>query len=176
MDMTESIAPRSDQMNAEDLLSGPRTFTIREVTPGSTEQPVSIILDEFPHDRPWKPSKTVRRILVAAWGKDSSAYVGKRVTLYRDPAIRFGGMEIGGIRISHMSGIGKPLTVALTVTRGKRAAYTVEPLPEAAPTITPEQIAAATDTAELRGMWQHADEDTRALITARVAELQGGAA
>jgi hypothetical protein len=33
-DMTESIAPKSDQLNAEDLLSGPRTFTIKEVRKG----------------------------------------------------------------------------------------------------------------------------------------------
>ena len=28
MDITETIAPRSDQLNAEDLLTGPRTFTV----------------------------------------------------------------------------------------------------------------------------------------------------
>jgi hypothetical protein len=67
MDLTDSIAPRSDQMNAEDLLTGPRTFTVTEVRKGSSaEQPVSIYLAEFPSDRPFKPSKTVRRILVSA--------------------------------------------------------------------------------------------------------------
>jgi hypothetical protein len=68
MDMTDTIVPKSDQLNAEDLLTGPRTFTITEVRKGSAEQPVDIHLAEFP-GRPFKPSKTVRRILVSAWGK-----------------------------------------------------------------------------------------------------------
>jgi hypothetical protein len=133
MDLTDTIAPKSDQLNADDLLTGPRTFTVREVRKGaSAEQPVDIELAEFP-GRPFKPSKTVRRILVAAWGAEANAYVGRRMTLYRDPAVRFGGSEVGGIRVSHLSDISKPLTLALTVTRGKRAPYVVKPLADAPP-------------------------------------------
>ncbi len=139
--MTESIAPRSDQMNAEDLLSGPRTFTIREVSKGaSAEQPIDVHLVEFPDGRPFKPSKTVRRIMVAAWGPDASAYAGRRMTLYRDPAVKFGGMDVGGIRVSHMSHLDKPLSIALAVTKGKRAMYLVKPLPA-------EPVKAATEPA-----------------------------
>jgi hypothetical protein len=130
--MSETIVPKSDQLNAEDLLTGPRTFTVEKVTKGSAEQPVDIHLVEFP-GRPFRPSKTVRRILVAAWGADSAAYVGRRMTLYRDPAVKFGGMDVGGIRVSHLSHIDKPLSVALTVTRGKRQSYKVMPLADAAP-------------------------------------------
>ncbi len=128
MDLTDTITPRSDQMNAEDLLTGPRTFTVAEVRKGSAEQPVDIHLVEFP-GRPFRPSKTVRRILVNAWGPEASAYVGRRMTLYRDPSVKFGGMDVGGIRVSHLSHIDKPLSVALTVSRGKRLPYTVQPLP-----------------------------------------------
>jgi hypothetical protein len=127
-DMTESIVPKSDQLNAEDMLTGPRTVTITEVRRGSTEQPVEVVLAEFGPGRPFKPSKTVRRIMVGAWGADASAYVGKRMTIYRDPAVRFGGMDVGGLRVSHMSDLKKPMTLALTVSRGKRAAYVVQPL------------------------------------------------
>jgi hypothetical protein len=129
VDLSETIVPKSDQLNAEDLLTGPRTFTVEKVTKGSAEQPVDIHLVEFPR-RPFRPSKTVRRILVAAWGPDANTYVGRRMTLYRDPAVKFGGMDVGGIRVSHLSHIDKPLSVALTVTRGKRQAYTVQPLAE----------------------------------------------
>ncbi|MBC8091912.1 MAG: hypothetical protein H7Y15_08235 [Pseudonocardia sp.] len=129
--MSNSIAPKSDQMNAEDLLSGPRTFTIARVRVTETpDQPVLVYLDGFPADRPFKPSKTVRRLMVVAWGADSTAYVGKRLTLYRDPEVKWGGMDVGGIRVSHMSGLAGPLNVALTVTRGRRAPYTVDPLPD----------------------------------------------
>lgn len=132
MDITETIAPKSDQLNAEDLLTGPRTFTVEKVTKGSVEQPVDIHLVEFP-GRPFKPSKTVRRILVAAWGPEASAYAGRRMTLYRDPSVKFGGMDVGGIRVSHLSHIGKRMSLALTVTRGKRAPYVIDPLPDAPP-------------------------------------------
>lgn len=136
MDLTDTIVPRSDQMNAEDLLTGPRTFTIREVRKtGAADQPVEVVLAEFPEGRPFKPSKTVRRILVAAWGPEATAYTGRRLTLYRDPAVKFGGESVGGIRVSHLSHIEKPLTIALTVTRGKRAPYRVQPLPDDAPTV-----------------------------------------
>lgn len=129
MDLTDTIIPRSDQLNAEDLLTGPRTFTVAEVKKGSAEQPVDIHLVEFP-GRPFRPSKTVRRILVAAWGAEAANYAGRRMTLYRDATVRFGGMDVGGIRVSHLSDIDKPLTLALTVTRGKRAPYVVQPLKE----------------------------------------------
>ncbi len=143
LDMTESIAPRSDQMNAEDLLSGPRTFTIREVSKGaSAEQPIDVHLVEFPDGRPFKPSKTVRRIMVAAWGPDASIYAGRRMTLYRDPAVKFGGMDVGGIRVSHMSHLDKPLSIALAVTKGKRAMYVVKPLPADEPKPTGDGITA----------------------------------
>ena len=133
MDMTATIEPRSDQLNADDLMTGPRTFTITDVTAGNPEQPVNVHLAEYP-ERPWKPSKSMRRVLVAAWGPDTTAYLGRRVTLYRDPSIRFGKDEVGGIRVSHLSHLPKPLRLALTVKRGQRAPYTVEPLPNVAPT------------------------------------------
>ncbi|AUX81997.1 hypothetical protein SEA_FRANKIE_71 [Mycobacterium phage Frankie] len=129
-DMTEYIAPRSDQINAEDLLTGPRIVTITGVRRGSAEQPVELITDEFGPERPYRPSKTMRRVLVAAWGPDGNAYVGRRLTIYRDPEITFGRDKVGGIRISHMSDIPSRLTVALTVTRGRRSPFVVEPLAE----------------------------------------------
>lgn len=135
MDMTDTIVPKSDQLNADDLMSGPRTFTISEVRKsGSAEQPVDVYLAEFPERRPFKPSKSMRRVMVELWGKEASAYVGRRLTLYRDPDVMFGRDRVGGVRIGAMSHIETRATVTLTVTRGKRAPYVVEPLPDSAPT------------------------------------------
>lgn len=171
MDLTESIAPKSDQLNAEDLLTGPRTFTVEKVTKGTDEQPVNVHLVEFP-GRPFKPSKTVRRLMVAAWGKDSVAYAGRRMTLYRDPAVKFGGMDVGGIRVSHMSHLkdNKRIVLALTISRGKRAPYVVEPLIEAA-VPTEAAVAASTDQSELRAWWGEFPS-LRPAIEARVAALK----
>ena len=150
MDLTETIAPRSDQINADDLMAGPVTVTISEVRRGTPEQPVDVHLVEFP-GRPYKPSKSMRRILVSAWGAEASAYAGRRVTLYRNPEITFGKDKVGGIEISHLSHLEKPLTVALTATRGKRKSFTVKPLIEALPAAPvmnrggiPDKIAADT--------------------------------
>jgi hypothetical protein len=135
LDMTESLAPKSDQLDAVDLLGGPRTFTIEAVSKGSPEQPFNFHLEGFP--RVWRPGKSMRRVIVAAWGGKTSAYVGQRVTLYCDPSVEFGGAAVGGSRISHMSGIGKPLKVPLLIKKGRSAIFTVQPLPDAAPAPKP---------------------------------------
>lgn len=133
MDLTETIAPKSDQLNADDLIAGAVTVTIADVTRGNAEQPVDVQLIEFP-GRAYRPSKSMRRVMVYAWGPDTTTYGGRRLTLYRNPDITFGREKVGGIEISHLSDIPKPLTVALTATRGKRKNFTVNPLAAAAPT------------------------------------------
>lgn len=140
MDLTESIAPKSDQINADDLMAGPRTFTVEGVNAGSAEQPVNIHLVELP-GRPYRPSKSMRRVLVAGWGKEAAAYAGRRLTLFRNPDITFGRDKVGGIEISHMSHLDKPLSVPLTVTRGRKKSFNVAPLVEAAPSNEiPQQV------------------------------------
>ena len=172
MDMTESIAPKSDQMDYEDLLGGERAFTIQEVRRGpSSEQPVEIVLAEFP--RPWRPAKSMRRILVHCWGADGSQYVGKRVLLFSDPTVLWAGKPVGGIRIKALSGIDGPQTVALTVTRGKRAPFTIQPLTEEHAGLTDAQIAACEDLDELRAMWPQASTVQQEQINARAAQLTG---
>lgn len=125
-DMSGVIVPKSDQINADDFLSGPRTVRIKSVaiTPG-TEQPVTIELED---SKPWRPCKSMSRLLVAAWGPDAKEYAGRSVTLYCDPKVKWGGMEVGGIRVSHMSHIDSDLVLALTMTKGKKAPTRVKPL------------------------------------------------
>lgn len=159
MDLTASIAPKSDQLDAVDLLSGPRTFTIEKVSQHNSEQPFNFHLAEFP--RVWRPGKSMRRVIVAAWGPDATKYAGQRVTLYCDPTVQFGGDTVGGTRISHMSGLDKPLKVPLLVKRGRSAMFTVEPLKEAAPTQPAvdwdAEIASADgDVDKLRELWTRA--------------------
>jgi hypothetical protein len=148
-DMTASIAPRSDQQNFDDYLTGPKTVCIEKVTRGTVEQPVEIHLVEFP-GKPYKPSKSMRRVLVSAWGPDASTYAGRRLRLYGDPDVKFGGQTVGGIKISHLSHIDKKLTLSLTSTRGKRSPFVVEPLQDEPPVTEFERrIAEATTTLEL---------------------------
>ncbi len=130
MDIMSTTEPKSDQQNYDDVANSPRTVTITKVVAGSAEQPVEIHLAEFP-GRPYKPSKSMRRVLVAAWGPEASAYVGRRITLYGDPSVKFGGIALGGIKISHLSDIKETHTMMLTETRGKRNPHTINPLADA---------------------------------------------
>ena len=172
MDLTIPAAPRSDQLNADDLISGPATFTIDRVEPGTDEQPVCVHLVERP-GRPWKPSKTMLRVLIEAWGKETDAWEGvRRVTLFRDASVKFGRDQVGGIRISHLSHIDKPLHLAITEKRGVKKPWRVDPLADTSgPTLA--DVQAATSEGDLRALWQSANETVRAAITARVAELRG---
>ena len=131
-DMKSAIIPKSDQLNADDLLSGPITITVTGVTIKSgQEQPVAISY-EGDNGKPYKACKSMCRVMVTAWGPDSKKYVGRSMTLYCDPKVKWAGMEVGGIRISHMSDIPEQMTMALTVTRAQRKPFTVKPLVEAA--------------------------------------------
>jgi hypothetical protein len=183
MDLSETIAPTSDQLDAVDLLGGPRTFTIDRVSAGNDEQPVNIKLAEFP--RVWRPGKSMRRVLVACWGPDAAAYVGRRVTLFCDTSVRFGGQEVGGTRISHLSHIDKPQKVALLVTRGKSAMYVVQPLVETATPTTSERVdwdaeiaAAAGDVDALKALYKRAGqmEPNNRSLGARIAKAGKDAA
>lgn len=126
-DVGATIAPRSDQLNSDDLLAGPVTITITRVTAGNTEQPINVHY-EGDGGKPYKPGKSMRRVLVNFWGRDGESYVGRRLTLYRDPNVQFGGIAVGGIRISHMSHIGSDGEMALAVTKGSKRIFKVKPL------------------------------------------------
>ena len=149
MDISNALIAKSDQLNAIDLIGAPSTVTIVNVefVEGS-EQPVKIFTDVFGQGRPFKPSKTVLRMLAGAWGIETNAWVGKRMALYREATVRWAGEEIGGIRIQGLSDIAKPIVFSLPVSKGKNAKSTVQPL--AAPVARDwiaEAIAAPTSKA-----------------------------
>lgn len=128
-DLMQAIAPKSDQLNADDLIGGDKTITVTQVRvkDAGADQPVSIFY-EGDNGKPYKPCKSMARVLVQAWGSDSANYSGRSMTLFRDANVTFGGMKVGGIRISHLSHIDRDLVMALTASKGRRAMYTVQPL------------------------------------------------
>lgn len=149
-----SIVPKSDQLNADDLITGPITVTITKVRRGDREQPITV---EIEGHRPYKPCKSMRRVLVAVYTDDPSKWIGQRITLYCDPTVMWGGVKVGGIRISHMTGLDAPRPFLLTTTRGKKADVTIYPIAS----LTPEdqkfidaartELETATTLAILRG-------------------------
>lgn len=162
MDISETLAPRSDQQNFDDYLAGPRTVTVSAGHVVNGEQPVVLELAEYP-GRPYKPNKSMRRVIAKAWGTETDNYAGKRLTLVGNPDVRYGGKAVGGIEIAAMSGLEKPLSMPLTETRGKKRTYTVQPLPDApkqAPQPARDFLAEAEqangDPDLLRALWKAA--------------------
>lgn len=156
MDIADTIAAKSDQLNAEDLLAGTQVVQITDARVVGGDQPVELVTDVFGPARPFKPCKTVRRLLVKAWGPHSSEYIGRRMAIFNDPTVKWAGQAVGGIRISALSHIDGALDISLTETRGNRKKHHVDPLPDAPskipvsfdakiPTSTLEQCAQARD-------------------------------
>ncbi|WP_307377033.1 hypothetical protein [Microbacterium sp. W4I20] len=154
--------------------------------PGKAEQKYDIDLVEG-GGRVWRPPPTVVRLLIAAWGDESDVWIGRRVTLKLDETVRFGPEEVGGIRISHLSHIGKTMKIASTVKRGKKTPVIIEPLPDVAPVAAPpadaipKAIAAihnAATIAELdkiekyaTSLGIHANDDLAATLDIKRGEL-----
>lgn len=156
--MRVDIKKNTDQLNFEDFMGGvTRVVTIAGVKRGAKEAQYDIAIEG--DDRFWRPPATVLKQLVLAYGDDAADWVGKSARLYGDPDVKMKGVRVGGIRVSHLSHIEKPLTASLTITRGQSGIFTVDPLPRA-------------DI--LRAEWQGATPERRAEIEAEVAEIQGG--
>lgn len=126
--LRDTIVPKSDQLNADDLIGTTQTITVTEVARGPVDQPLSVHY-QGENGRPYKPCKSMRRVLIAAWGEDGSLWAGRSMTLFCDQSVKFGGQEVGGIRISHLSHIDRDLKLKITTTRGKRSDYMVRKIP-----------------------------------------------
>lgn len=127
MNMTDTIEAKSDQLNADDLIGRSITIKVAGVALLAGDQPCAISY-EGDNGKPYRPGKSMRRVLVHVWGPDAAKYVGRMMTLYRDDDVQFGGLKVGGIRISHMTGISEPVTMALTAKKGSKKAFKVLPL------------------------------------------------
>ena len=127
IDMSQFVEAKSDQLCADDLTGAPRVITVRKVTGNDGDQPVSIYF-EGDNNKPFKPCKTMRRVLLAVWGRNAADYVGRSMRIYRDDSVQFGGLNVGGIRISHMSHIDKKTLVVVMKTKGKKAPIEIQPL------------------------------------------------
>ena len=163
IDMSGVIVAKSDQINAPDLTNKPRTIKIAGVRLTGQEQATEIkIVGE---DKVWRPCKSMVRVMARAWGIDGEKWKGESATLYCDPAVKFGKVQPGGIRISHLSGIRGTLTVCLQARKGVLVNYEIEPLPTQR-TNTP---AAATPQAAAADPSTDAGQSTGAASTDRIA-------
>lgn len=125
-DLSKTILAKSDQMNADDL-AVPITIKVTGVRVTDGDQPTSINF-EGDNGKPYKPCKSMRRVLVRAWGANSQDYIGRSIALYNEPTVKWGGQEVGGIRISGVSHIERDFAMPLTITRGQKKPFPVKKL------------------------------------------------
>ena len=188
-DLRATTLPKSTQLNADQLIVGPMDLTITDVRLGSDEKQPVVVHYENEAGRPFMPCLTMRRVLMAAWGFDGRDWIGKSLRVYHDPQVRFGGEDVGGVRISHMTDIpGRRIELKLTASKGKKVLYTIERMEPAqsGPTLAHvlQLIANARNGADMKAAKAAAetlrsDADVKAAVTAykaRVAELKAAPA
>jgi hypothetical protein len=182
LDVTKAIQPKSDQINADSLVTGPLTIKVRDVKVDATgEQPIWVHF-EGDDGKPWKPCKTAARCLAAIWGANAAQWIGMSCTIYNDPTVTWGGAAVGGIRVSHMEGIDKPRPLSMTKTRGKKGTIIIQPLIlNSAPKIDVEAINTAAREAAAKGKasftdWWKANASTRDLVKPIMDELKAAVA
>lgn len=151
MDLSKALAPKTDQIDATDLIGKPpQIFTITSVGENGSEladqQPVNIRLEET--NLFYRPSKGMLRVLADNWGTEVAKWVGRRVELYGDPNVYFGKEKRGGTRISRLSHITAKHTTLINPRGGRGAYFTVKPLPDAPAPQSPSP--AASLLAEVR--------------------------
>lgn len=173
MDVSAALIAKSSQLNAVDLVGSEQTVTILEVSQGSAEQPVNIVTDIFGPGRPFKPSKTVLRLLAKAWGVETADWVGRSMTIFRDPDVPWAGAKVGGIRVSALSHIDKAFEISLPVSKTKHASYSIKPLATPSPRDWGAEIRAAEGNVEalraLRTAATHANAGDAVLAAIGVA-------
>jgi hypothetical protein len=125
--LRDTIIPKSDQLNSEQLLYGPLTITVTSVARGSDDQPI-IVHYRNENGRPYKPCKSMRKVLIFAWGEDGNQWIGRSMTLFNDLSVKWAGVAVGGIRISHMTHIDREISLQLTATRGKKEPFIIKML------------------------------------------------
>lgn len=143
MDLSRTIMAKSDQLNADDLVGGPLTIKIQDIKAieGDQQQPLAIHYGDQ-DGKVWKPCKSMRRVMIHLWGSNGKAFIGRRLTLFRDPSVKWGGVEVGGLRISHMSDIAEATTMVISASKTKKKPIKILPLPA-------EVVAAPVDLSEI---------------------------
>jgi len=136
IDLTGTTDAKADQLNAVDILGEPKTITLTKGAQVSGDQPIALHY-EGDNGKPYKPCKQMRRLIKHGWGNRFEPK-GRKLRLYCDSDVTWGGDKVGGIRINGMSHIDKPFTHVDRASRHKISKYKVDALKVEAPIPEPE--------------------------------------
>jgi len=126
MNIAEFTKADSTQWNGDDLMDGNLIAQIESVQRGKADQPVDVHLKG--HTKIWRPCLTLRRVLGALLSMDTERWKGQWVELYLEPTVKFGGKEVGGVRIKAMSAVSQITYVSVNASRARKQQYKVLPL------------------------------------------------
>lgn len=126
--LQQALAPKSDQLNADDLIAANKIIVISGVNINLGSEQKIIINYYGDNGKPWKPSKGMGRVLTELLGGDPDKWVGETVELFRNPEIRFGKEKCGGIQIAGMSAVRNVTTLLITTAKGKKSSITINPI------------------------------------------------
>ena len=76
-----------------------KTVTLEDVGRGDDEKEQRWFLWFHEHKKGMRLNVTTIRILEAAWGMHTDLWIGKRLKLWWDPTVLFGGKPVGGIKV-----------------------------------------------------------------------------
>jgi len=129
LDLSGTIKSNADQLNVDDMVTGPMMIQVEGVTLNNDpKQPIKIFYYGC-ENKPFKPCLTVRRMLIALWGKDGNQWANRWMNLYVDASVSYGKQKnIGGIRVDALSHINSTATISLTVRRGVKQHFTIQPI------------------------------------------------
>lgn len=126
--LQQALAPKSDQLNADDLIAANKIIVISGVNINLGSEQKIIINYYGDNGKPWKPSKGMGRVLTELLGGDPDKWVGETVELFRNKEIRFGKEKCGGIQIAGMSAVRNVTTLLITTAKGKKSSITINPI------------------------------------------------
>ena len=132
---------KSDQLNADDLIGGAITIEITKVELSANKEQPAVIDYKGCAGKPWKPCKSMMRVMQLKWGDDEQKAAGRFLTIERDQTVKWAGEEVGGIRITHMSHMDSDDRFMLTASRNFKKPYKVEHLILEQNTLSQDQAA-----------------------------------
>jgi len=130
-DISKALQAKSDQLNADDLIGREMHVKITGVNydEDRKQQKLWIYYDQDPEQKkPWKPCKSMLRILAYIWTTDAEKYVGRELLLYRDESVKYAGEEVGGIRVKAASHISSAQTIRVALTKHSKKAHYIDKL------------------------------------------------
>lgn len=156
MNIREFVTIKSDRLNYENFIMGAKEFTIAKLAK-KTDQGKARLLIYFEgyESTPYWPSLGMIKCLSSpdGWGEvPFSDWIGRRMTLFGEPTVVYAGKEIGGIQISHISHIKAEYSTKITLRRGMRIDFTIEPLTTTAKTAPAAAYPADQFAAQLEKM------------------------